>query len=75
MIITSMEKLEIGKIYTQEELQSPFETPEGIHQCYAFLVIREATLEEYREELNKTYPKIIAKQIVNYNYFYQIHSD
>lgn len=75
MIVTCMEKLEVGRVYSQKELESPFETPEGVYREYTFLVIREATLEEYRAELNRTYPQTVARQIINYDYFYEIHSD
>lgn len=75
MIITSVEKLEIGKIYSQKELECPFETPEGNYEKYKFLVIRETTLEEYRKYLEETYSQIIVNQIINYEYFYEVHSD
>jgi hypothetical protein len=73
MIITSPIKFEVGKIYTEKELHMPFEMYEKIHATYRFMVLREATLEEFRRHLEMTYdnPDIID----NRSYFYEISMD
>lgn len=76
MIITSPFELKIGKIYSQVDLSNtPFETPEGKHYEYTFLVIRETSLKEFRKSLEKDYNSDLANKIISYTYFYEISID
>lgn len=73
MIITSSIKLEPGKYY--DESSGPFQNADEIIEKYKFLVIREATQKEYRNYVVETFPASKAGQIIDYDYFYEIHSD
>lgn len=75
MIITSMKKLEPNKVYTEKDFNLPFEMKEVMYSQYRFLVIRECSLEEYRDHLNETYSKDLVGRILNYEFFYEIHAD
>lgn len=75
MIITSDKKLEPGKYYDEKFFGTPFGMLDNIYQKYKFLVIKECTLQEYRNEVNRLYSKEKADRILNYEYFYEIHSD
>lgn len=75
MIITSLFKLTPGKIYNEKDLKMPFELDENKHETYTFLVIREATLEEYRDEIEEMYDAETVLRVMNYDYFYEISMD
>ncbi len=74
MIITSPVSLEVGKVYTEKEYDNrPFELYHRTYWKYRFLVMREATLEEYRWEITREYAD--PDSIINREFFYEISMD
>jgi len=73
MIITSPLKLEPNKIYTEKELMSPFEMYGEIYLTYRFMVMREATLDEYRRQIDKDYKN--PDEVENREFFYDVSMD
>lgn len=75
MIITSITKLTVLKVYTEKDFNLPFEFDGQLIYEYRFLVLAESTLQEFREFLVKTYGVDRASEIINYEYFYKISID
>jgi hypothetical protein len=73
MVITSPIKLEIGKVYNEGDIQGPFEMYGEIYQVYRFMVMGEATEEEYWETVNEEYEDPSA--VYSREYFYEISMD
>lgn len=77
MIITSHEKFEVGRIYNGKDVGRPFEYHGIKHTDYVFYIIREATVEEYRESLLLEEKELIEQgmHFEEWEYFYKISVD
>jgi len=77
MIITSHEKLDIGKIYTYGNIGRAFEYHGKHLYDYSFMVMREATVEEYRDSLTKEEKVLVQEgmEFDEYEFFYEISVD
>lgn len=74
MIITTPFKMDIGKVYTEKELNGmPFEMMEETYLTYRFLVIRETTHKEYRDYIETVYDD--PENVIDWNFFYEISMD
>lgn len=74
MIITTPFELKSGQIYTEKDLSgSKFEYLGNDYWAYRFYVIRQATLEEYREYVKTIYE--FPDDIMNKGFYYEISMD
>jgi hypothetical protein len=73
MIITSHIKLNAGQIYNQDDCKTTFEYLGDIHREYTFLVIRETTVEEYRNDIKEH--ENLDLIFDEYEYFYEVSMD
>lgn len=74
MIITSGYKLEINKTHTYETKGLPFIYLNQEIKNYAFLVLREATKEEFLNYIKIEFPDIFDRVRIE-QYFYEISTD
>lgn len=73
MIITSSEKLEINKIYTEKEINNKIFEYLGIgYKTYIFYVVREVTEKEYWNYVNSIY---FPNKVFALTFFYEISMD
>ena len=74
-IITSSIKLEVGKVYTEKEIgEYEFMVYEEIYKSFRFLVTREATLEEYKNQvILDGYPHL--ELVICSDFYYEVSMD
>lgn len=75
MIITSTLKLEIGKIYSNENIDEPFEYLNKIVPHYSFKVIEEKSIQDFIEFVTTEFPHILPSTFRKERYFYEIQTD
>ena len=74
MIITTIFKLESGRIYTEKDLKDPFTHRGKLFYEYTFFVIRESNKEEYIQFLKDN--EVYNLDLMIYQpYYYQISMD
>lgn len=76
MIITSQVKLELGKVYSEQDLPAgtKFQIIKIDHEQYRFMVLREATTIEYDNYNFKEY-QIPVDQFAHWEYYYEVSLD
>jgi hypothetical protein len=74
MIFTWKTSLKIGKIYSESDFGKKLQMGFELINDYRFIVIREASKEEYLNEMHELYPEFKDK-IHCFDYFYEIHAD
>lgn len=73
MVITVYKPLEINRIYTEKDFGGPLEYLHKEYETYTFLVVREATLEEYRKQVRELYER--PDLVQELGYYYDIQTD